>query len=137
MTLKIVLDRMVQPKEITSLIYGTGALGYEWWNDVQWRRYTDGGNTSERLSLRDHDIDEAQEGDYFLFVVDDPDEPEGSGKTRKVLVTMAQMAEAAGKAIAAGHLYEPDALREDLGYADAPQADCVMQWAAFGEVVYG
>lgn len=131
MALKVTIDREVQPKEITSLIYGTGGLSYEWWHDAQWAR--DG----RRLLIKEHDIDEALEGDTFTFVIDDPDEPEGSGKTVVKTVTMQDMVDAAGKAIAIGSVYEPDALHDDLGYCDAPQADCVMQIAVLGAVFYG
>jgi hypothetical protein len=137
MTLTMTIVRVVEPKELTSMIYGTGGLSYPWWQDVAWIRTGPEHPDGTRLSLRDHDIDEALETDVFEFEVDDPDEPEGSGKTLKRLVTMEQLIEATVAAITAGNVYDADAINDDIGYCDAPQADCIMQRAVFGEVVYG
>lgn len=132
MTLTMRIEREVKPEEITGMIYGTGALSWEWWVECEWLR--DG----ERMFISDHETSEALETDTFRVVVDDPDEKEGSGIHRIITLTMEDLVRAAALAIKAGHVYEKDAINEDLGYCDASEADCVLQWAVFGrEPVYG
>ena len=124
LTLKI--EREVKPKEISGLIFGTGVHTYPWWVSLS--------IVPERETIED-----AQATDIFVIVVDDPEEPEGSGKTRRVERTMQQIADAAARAILKGYVYEQDAIKDDLGYCDAEQADCILQLAVLGgeETVYG
>jgi len=134
LTLKI--ERDVQPKEITGLIYGTGGNSNPWWNTIEWRRFTDGGEKSVRLAVADHELDEALEDDWFVFHHDTLDDEEGtwSGRTR---VTMQQLVDAASEA---WPQLAPEAQRdmaEDLAQADADAADIVMQMAVFKDLVFG
>ena len=120
MTLKLTIEREVNPKEIVDLIDGTGALSYPWWVNV---RFLDTGDAAADTRIE--------------FTVDHPNEPEGSGITLKVTKTIAEIVDAAAEAIKLGHVADKDAIREDLGYCDSEEADCVLQIAVFGTIVYG
>lgn len=124
--LMLKIEREVTPKEVAGLVFGTGVHTYPWWVSLD-------------LVPARQDIDQAQATDIFVIVVDDPEEPEGSGKTRRVERTMQQIIDAAAIGIRKGYVYEPDAIKTDLGYCDAEQADCVLQLAVLGgeETVYG
>lgn len=131
MTLKLTLERDVEPKEVTSLIYGTGALSWPWWRSARWMR----GET--QLLTRDYYTDQAQEYDWFEFVVDDPNEEGGSGVALTRALTMQDILTAAALAIREGLVNERDAINDDLGYCDAIEADCILQLAVLGSVTYG
>jgi hypothetical protein len=134
MTLTMTIEREVKPEEIVNLVWGTGALSYSWWRGASLQRYSE----TRRRWLPVTNADEAQEGDAFVFTVDDPEEDEGSGRTKKIRRTMRQIIQAAAEEIKAKRVYDSDAIGEDLGYCDAPQADCVLQRACFGgDPIYG
>jgi hypothetical protein len=144
MTLSITIAREIKPDEIASLIFGTGALSWgSWWVSATWIRPDADAPDARRVIRRplDDDVD-LKEFDVIEFVVDDPNEGEGSGKTVSRLVTLEQMAAAASRVIANDGVHVDDEstrdmAREDLGYADAIAADAVMQMAVFDEVIFG
>lgn len=132
MTLTLTIKREVEPRELLSLAFGTGALGFSWWHEADIRR------GDVRLRYLDMEDDDILETDRVRLVVEDPDLDDEA--TRVAVLTMQQLLEAAELAIKKGYLHEPDAIKEDLGYADAIEADCVLQLAVFGEeagIVYG
>lgn len=134
MTLMMAITREVKPQEIVDLVWGTGALSWEWWDGAAHQRYS----TSRKkwLSVAG---EEPLDGDAVVFTIDDPEEPEGSGKTLRKRVTMQQIADAASWALGAGYGQEDakDMMTDSLGYADASMADLILQKAVFGEVIYG
>lgn len=147
MTLKLTIEREVQPREIVSLVFGTGALTWEWWHGGSLRRPIIKEQPDGSSRVVDHEIIERpwddgveiQETDRLFLSVDDPKEP---GRVQKRNLSMAHIVHAAGRAIRGdgAHIDEEsarDMAREDLGYADAIAADVVLQLACFEEIVYG
>jgi hypothetical protein len=143
MTLKLSITREVDPKEVAYMIFGTGMFSWgDWWRGGRMYRYAEDGKSIEMV---DHPLDDDTvyaDTDFYVLRVDDPDEPEGSGKAIKVQLTAGQIVEAAGKALAGDivRLDEEsarDMRTDDLGLADAIAADAVMQVAVFGKLVYG
>lgn len=130
MTLKMTITRDVEPSEIVSLVWGAGALTMPWWHGASIRRW-------EGNRLVSAPEDDVQPTDLLKLTVDDPEEPEGSGKVVSKSMPLQKIADAAGMAVIKGYVYEKDAIQEDLGYCDAIEADCVLQLAMFGKVVYG
>jgi hypothetical protein len=145
MTLKLSIEREVEPDEVMSLVFGTGALSWEWWHSASARRPV---LNEAQTEVIDYTViaepleDIIDEKDRVFIVVDDPDEPEGSGKTIKKNLSLAAIVNAAGRALRGdgAHIDEEssrDMARENLGYADAVAGDAVLQLAVFGEIVYG
>jgi hypothetical protein len=130
--LALTLTREVEPKEVSYLVFGTGALSYPWWGRVEWGTTMDG----EDFPI-DHtsDLDVAEPGDYYIIRHDTKEDPEGSMKGRTRL-TAQQIVNAAAEAIRLGLIYDTDA-QQDLGMCDSEQADAVLQIAVFGEAVFG
>jgi hypothetical protein len=124
------IQRDVKPSEVTSLVFGTGALTMPWWHAAQWRR---NGKPFDGDILSD-----AEDGDTIWLRYDQEDAREGDGNGR-VELTLQQLVDASAVAIRKGYVYEPDAIKDDLGYCDAIQADVVMQLAVFQreEPIYG
>lgn len=123
--LTLTIERELDPKEITYMVFGTGALTYPWWGDVQWISVVDG----EEFPIDDYaDLDTAEPDDVLIFTHDNGDSPEGA-MDQKTRVTFREIAAAAGLAILKGYVYEADAIKEDLGLLDAEQADTVLQLA--------
>jgi hypothetical protein len=148
MTLKLTIEREVQPSEVASLVFGTGALTWGWWGHVSLRRPTYEEPPEGGKRIADYEIitDPLEvplfEDDRFFITVDDPQEAEGSGKVLRKTLSMASIVHAAGRAIRGdgAHIDDEssrDMAREDLGYADAIAGDAVLQLAVFGSVVYG
>lgn len=126
------IEREVKPTEVLSLIWGTGGLTWEWWGGAAQYR------GEERVDF-DPDLNNAEAGDHFVIEHADMHEPEGAPMiTTKV--TMQEIVDAASAAMAAGLIGAEslnDMANEDLGYADAGEADVVLQLAVFKEVVFG
>lgn len=145
MTLKLSIEREVEPREVAGLIWGSGALTWEWWRGATLRRPVLNADGTEVVdyTLVDDPTENIIEGDYVFITVDDPEEPEGSGRTTlKKKLSLATIVNAAGRAIRGdgAHIDDEssrDMAREDLGYADAIAGDAVLQLAVFGEIVYG
>lgn len=130
--LRLSIERDVEPSEVTSLVFGTGALIYPWWGTARWMR--DGKRVpSDSDVLRD-----ALVQDKIVLHYDRQEDEEGTLAGRKTL-TLQQIVDAAGTAIRKGYVYEKDAIGDDLGYCDAEQADIILQFAVFEveEPVYG
>lgn len=135
--LTLSITRDVEPKEISYLVFGTGALSYPWWKDVDWVCVVDG----EEFPIEGEgyaNLDTAEPDDYLIFQYDDPEDDEGTFRGKKK-VTFREVVAAAGIAIRKGYVREPDAIKEDLGMCDAEEADAVLQLAVFGgeDTVYG
>jgi len=131
MTIKI--PREVEPKEVAYMVFGTGALGYPWWGRVDWLHIEDG----EIFPIEERDqLDIAEEEDVLDIRHDARDDAEGD-MTGKMLVSFPDIVKAFSRALRDGHIYERDAITEDLGLLDAEQADIVLQYAVFGEIIYG
>lgn len=124
------IQRDVKPSEITSLVFGTGALTMPWWHAAQWRR---NGKKVDGDILQD-----AEDGDTIYLRYDQENPLNGDGNGR-VELTLQQLVDAAAVAIRKGYVYDSDAIKDDLGYCDALQADVVMQLAVFQveEPIYG
>lgn len=129
--LRLTIQRDVEPSEVTSLVFGTGALTYPWWGMTRWMRK--GKRVQDGDILRD-----AQQDDTILVHFDRKEDDEGTLAGRKTL-TLQQIVDAAGVAIRKGYVYEKDAIGDDLGFCDAEQADIILQLAVFEveEPVYG
>ncbi len=126
--LTMTITREVEPKEISYMVFGTGALSYPWWGRVDWVNVID----DEEFPVDDHsELDTAEPNDVLIITHDTEDDDEGTfkGKTR---LTFQQVVEAAAKAIRLGYVYDTDAIKEDLGMCDSEQADAVLQLAVFG-----
>lgn len=81
-----------------------------------------------RLETKKHGI---------YVMVDDPDYPEGSGKTISRVLSADEIHNAF-QAIADSHLCCEDAMKEDgYGMGCANDGDLILQYAVFGKIVYG
>lgn len=131
-TLLLKIEREVKPTEVLSLIWGTGALTWEWWGGAAQYR------GEERVDFHP-DLTDAEADDHFVIEHSDPNEAEGTPMiTSKV--TMQEIVDAVGKALAGNFIGQEslkDITNEDIGYADASEADVVLQLAVFKEVVFG
>lgn len=144
MTLKLTIEREVEPTEVAGLVWGSGALSWEWWDSATLLRpvLNAGGTEVIDYTVITDPLENIIDGDRVLFVVDDPEEGEGSGKVLKRNVSLATIVNAAGRAIRGdgAHIDDEssrDMAQEDLGYADAIAGDAVLQLAVFSEIVYG
>lgn len=131
--LKLTIEREVEPKEISYMLFGTGALSYGWWGRVDWVSVVDG----EEFPIDDYSNLEAAELDDFIVVQHDARDDNEGDMTGKIKVTFRELVTAAGLAIRKGYVQETDAIKDDLGLCDAEEADAVLQMAVFGELVYG
>jgi hypothetical protein len=132
------ISREVEPKEITYMVFGTGGLSYPWWGNVQWEsivEFDDDDDETEWGEVGDYsDLDVAEPTDRLVITSWDG---EREGGKKVTTLTFQQIANAAA---AAWHNLADEAQRdmtEDLGLADAEAADLVLQYAVFGEPVYG
>lgn len=132
--LTLSITRDVEPKEISYLAFGTGALSYPWWKRVDWISVVDGEEFP--VDPVHGDLDTAEQDDYLVIFYDNPEDDEGTFRGKKK-VTFREIVAAAGIAIRKGYVREPDAIKEDLGMCDAEEADAVLQLAVFGRVIYG
>ncbi|QUE25629.1 hypothetical protein SEA_SADLAD_83 [Microbacterium phage SadLad] len=115
--LTLTTSRPATAKEVEDLITGTGAMVYNWWSD--WRP-----KTRNRV-------------DGWLFNHDGPDSEEGAGDV-ETWVSNQQILDAAGRFLAEGRGGDAsDMLKESIGYADASDADVILQYAVLGEAVFG
>lgn len=130
MTLSMTITREVKPQEIVDLVWGTGALGMSWWHGASLRRR----NNKQLILVSEDDL---REDDVFALMVDDPDEAEGSGRTLRKVLSFQKIADAASMAAVQGYVTDPDAIYNELGFCDALEADCILQLAVFGRIVYG
>lgn len=115
------------------MVFGTGALSYSWWGNLQWHAQVDEENWGEVESYADLDVAEPTDK---LFIRSWDGEDEGGSKITEV--TFAQIVAAVQSALSRGLLdVTSDGVTEDLGLFDANEADLVLQLAVFGEPVYG
>ena len=132
------VSREVEPKEITYMVFGTGALSWSWWGKVARHVLVsegEDGDDDEYGEVDDYgDLDVAEPTDR-LSIISWDGETESGRKT--TTVTFKQIAAAVNDAVAR-ELVDPasDGVKEDLGLFDAIEADIVLQVAVFGEVVY-
>lgn len=105
--LEITTTRDVTHEEIESMIFGTGALVWEWWRDV-----TPEGDAAWRVRSEQNPAGTVVRDDVIAY------------QAGKWLSTQTRTGDIR------------DAINEDLGYLDASAADCVLQLAAFGEIIY-
>lgn len=126
------IEREVTPQEIFDLVWGTGALTWEWWRGAVPLR--------NGCILKDWptESDPLQPGDEIQFRIDDPDAAEGSGSTRTVTLSLADVVATVGKAQQYIDPYTwKNMTSESIGYADAADADIILQIAVLGEITYG
>ncbi|QED11899.1 hypothetical protein SEA_MASHLEY_83 [Microbacterium phage Mashley] len=118
-TLRVPTSRPIGDDEIASLIYGTGALTYEWW----------GGALEE----------ERDDVDGYLFYHATEDSPDDGSTPGRTWVSEQQIADAAGRFLGEGRGGSDarDMLTEDIGFADAEAADIILQYAVLGRAVFG
>lgn len=128
------VERTVTPREIFDLVWGTGALDWDWWRKATPLRF---GSPIEGWQHAEDGL--LQPGDEIEFVIDDPDAGEGDdARPRRFVRSLADIAEAAGKAqqyISAESWR--DMAGDSIGYADAIEADVILQIAVFGKIIYG
>ena len=76
-------------------------------------------------------------GHGILVRVDDPNHPEGSGVYIEKILSAGDIHDAFD-ATATKYLCCEDAMREDgYGFGCVNDADLILQWAVFGEIIYG
>ena len=109
--LKLNISRTVEATELDDLIFGTGALGFPWWDGAH---KTDGGY---RFT---HTAKDGAEGTFTG----------NTWRSNQQIVTAAARFFGEGRG-------PKDAMFEDLGYLDAAEADTVLQYAIFREAVFG
>lgn len=131
MELKYEMSREVQPKEVLNLIFGTGALSWEWWHEFY----------VERDGKRLDQVDDSDllATDILVFSADYPDEPEGN-PPGLFEITPQQVVDAVAEAVKRGVIGQEDlqdVLTEDIGYCDAIEADNVLQLAVYNDIVFG
>lgn len=116
----------VKPTEVLHLIYGTGAIGYFWWNTVVQKR--DG-----KVVEFNPDLESAEAHDTFVFLHEDAEAAEM--REKRTEVTMQQIVDAAALAAREGLLDDENTsavAAGEIGLLDAPGADVVLQLAVFG-----
>lgn len=133
-------SRIVQPKEIIDLVFGTGALSWEWWRDAQiiTRCEDASGSSVDMRSLEDcdHIVDwfdpETTMVQLRHWSADDP------SKTVTSQVSFPQLVRVAAEALEHwGSEDVQDMKTDSLGYADSLFGDNILQRAVFGATVYG
>lgn len=114
--LVVTKTRQVTSEEIRGLIFGTGALTWDWWRDVTI-------------------IPSIMGGTLYNFTHHRKD----SDSSIKTLLTEQMIVDAASRWLSEyGDTSDAeDAIETDLGYLDASAADCVLQYAVFGSLVFG
>lgn len=119
LTLVTTTTRAVSVDEVRSLISGTGALTWSWWGDVA--QNPDGTFTFQ------HSDENSEDG-----VTD-----KRTTVTAEAIVAAAStwLTEQAQGEYMSGDIR--DAIDEDLGYLDSGEADCVLQMAVLGKLVFG
>jgi hypothetical protein len=136
-TLTTGATRAVTPYEAYGLIIGTGALTWPWWKSVNVIRRN--GPVTTTLGYDEREDKDAWTGDE-IFHISSWAKGEEGGHLETDLTTQ-QIVEAFQKALETD-LLDPlggdvkDMIAEDLGYADAMDADIVLQLAVFSELVY-
>lgn len=106
-------QRPATAEEVENLVWGTGALALPWW----------------------HGAHKTPRG--FRFFYDRPEDDEGTF-TGNRWVSNQQILNAAGRFLAEGRGQDAgDMMSESIGYADASDADVILQYAVLGEIVYG
>lgn len=125
MTLKLMVTREVAPKEIYTLVYGTGMLTWDWWGRAAF--------SNDGVAIESED--DMTEKTVLHIHGTDPK----TDKRVAYKLTMQEIVNAAGTLLAAGYGGEDarDMASYDLGYADANMADNVLQQAIWAEIVYG
>lgn len=131
------VTRAIEPKEVTYLVFGTGALSYSWWQRVTWQSVVDEDEDGEP-SYGDvegrADLDIAESTDRLIITSWDG---EREGGKKVTTLTFQQVIDAVGKAWHNLPDWAQRDMAEDLGLADSEVADVVLQYAVFGEPVYG
>ncbi|AWN04704.1 hypothetical protein HOT29_gp086 [Microbacterium phage Squash] len=118
-TLRVSTSRPIGDDEVSSLIYGTGALTYEWWGRV---------------------IERERDGvDGYLFHHATEDSPDDGSTPGRTWVSEQQIADAAGRFLGEGRGGDStrDMLTENIGYSDAEAADTILQYAVLGRAIFG
>lgn len=117
--LRVPTSRPIGDDEIASLIFGTGALTYEWWGPVV--------------------EEERDDVDGYLFHHATEDSPDDGSTPGRTWVSEQQIADAAGRFLGEGRGGDSarDMLIEDIGYADAEAADIILQYAVLGRAIFG
>lgn len=129
MTLELTIKHTIEPREVWDLVFGTGALRWEWWHGAQWVR----GGMPVNAEIDNSHL----ESDYVVIQhePDDSDDPP-IGETKLALDAIVDAVETALKekrlTIDATHLAE-----EGLGYMDADDADIVLQLAVYSDTIFG
>lgn len=125
--LEISTRRVVHHRESADLVFGTGALMHPWWVAAT---LDEPGADGEWESV---DLERQIDGDFssdatILVTHWDGESEGGAVRTR---LTLGQIAQAAARTL------PNEILVDDIGLADALEADAVLQTAVFGKVVYG
>lgn len=127
MPLKLMVTREVAPSEIFNMVLGTGATSWSWWGGALFRNDDNDVEAEEQMTehtvLHLHGV---SPGDDDVMV--------------EYKLTMQEIVNAAGVVLAAGKIHEEsaqDMCSEDLGFADAGDADLVLQQAVFGKIIFG
>lgn len=118
LSLTLTTSRPGTAQEIDDLINGTGAMSWSWWGN--WKMKTVDGV------------------DGWEFTHDGVDSDEGALDV-KTWVSNQQILDAAGRFLAEGRGGEDagEMVRDSIGYADAVNADVILQYAVLGEIVFG
>ncbi len=123
MTFTLNINREVTNEEIINLIDGTGVLSWEWW------RYVDINENTQTVTFTAYDgITDGEVLKDFEVTFEEIIEA----------VSIATQYVSPYDSNAVPHSLIPDeAIFEDLGLCDAGEADCILQLAVYGELMYG
>lgn len=119
LTFRVSTSRDATSEEVSSLLYGTGSLSWEWWG---------GCDAEERDGVAG-----------YLFTHATEDSPDDGSTPGRTWVSEQQILDAAARAIAEGYGDEDrkDIIGESIGYFDGGHGDVVLQFAVLGKAVFG
>lgn len=135
--LRMTMSRAVEPREVVDMVFGTGALSFPWWVDARLLTREVGGDGITIVETElNPDEDPAVTGQEFIELTHwDGFEDLETTPPVKVLLTFDQIVDAASAVATSAHDLHPDAL-DDLGAADAIDADLILQRAIFAPEVW-
>jgi hypothetical protein len=104
----------VPDKDVWSAVFGSGFETWGWWRDVT---YLDNADWDKPGRVQ--------------VVIDDPEYPEGSGKVIGPILSLHDVVAAINNCTRDGHI--------ERGWDDwdACDGDAILQYAVFGDIIYG